>query len=248
VPLAPAALRRWAFLFMAKVYFLVDGFNIYHALDCNPAYHKFKWLSFARLARCYVLGADSIEGVEFFTTLATWDPAKVARHKLLIKANEDEGVVVTYGEFKKKTRRCSSCKQVISTVEEKQTDVNIALRLFQLAVEDRYDKAIIISGDTDLLPAVKAVQRTFPAKQIGVLLPIGRASENFKKQADFHHKMKPSHLIASVYPDPLVLKDGVTALNCPPTWKKLPLMWRCSSNRTRKADGVRDRPVVMIQP
>lgn len=155
---------------MAKVYSFVDGFNLYHALDTNPAWHRFKWISLTRLAQCYVLGSDTIEGIEYFTTLATWNPDKVARHKLLVKANEDEGVTVTYGEFKRKDRRCTLCKKVFSTVEEKQTDVNIALRLFELAVLDRYDKAVIVSGDTDLLPAVKAVQRTFPAKKIGVLI------------------------------------------------------------------------------
>jgi uncharacterized LabA/DUF88 family protein len=202
---------------MAKVYFFVDGFNLYHALDTNLSWRKFKWLSLTRLAKCYVLGSDTIVGVEYFTTLATWDLAKVARHRLFIKANEDEGVMVTYGEFKRKDRRCRLCRKVFSTFEEKQTDVNIALRLFELAVQDRYDKAVIVSGDTDLLPAVKVVQRTFPAKKIGVVIPIGRASEDFKKQADFHHKMKVAHLTAARYSDPVTLKDGTT-LACPTTW------------------------------
>lgn len=202
---------------MAKVYFLVDGFNLYHALDTRPDWHKFKWLSLTRLARCYIQSTDSLQGIEYFTTLATWDPAKVARHKLFIKANEDEGVVITYGEFKRKDRRCTLCKKMFSTFEEKQTDVNIALRLLELAVQDQYDKAIIVSGDTDLLPAVKAVQRTFPAKKIGVVIPIGRASEDFKKRADFHHKMKVYHLLAARFPDSVRLRDG-TLLNCPPAW------------------------------
>jgi hypothetical protein len=107
-----------------------------------------------------------LEGVEYFTTLATWDPAKVARHRLFIKANETEGVKVTYGEFKRKQRKCSECSKLIRTFEEKQTDVNIALRLFELAVQAKYDKAILVSGDTDMIPAVKAVQKTFPAKKV----------------------------------------------------------------------------------
>ncbi len=94
------------------------------------------------------------QGVEYFTTLATWDPAKVARHRLFIKANEAEGVRITYGEFKRKQRKCPERKSLIKTFEEKQTDVNIAIRLFELAAQDRYDNAIIVSGDTDLIPAV----------------------------------------------------------------------------------------------
>jgi len=202
---------------MAKVYFFVDGFNLYHALNANPSWHKFKWLSLTRLAECYLLGSDKLEGIEYFTTFATWDGEKVERHKNYIKANEDEGVVVTYGEFKRKDKRCKLCKKTFSTVEEKQTDGNIALRLFELAVQDRYEKAVIVSGDTDLLPGMKAVQRTFPAKKIGVVIPIGRASEDFKKQADFYHRMRVLHLEAARYPDRYTLKDG-TNLNCPTTW------------------------------
>ena len=41
-----------------------------------------------------------------FTAFATWDPGKVARHKLFIRANENAGVSVIYGEFKRKDKYC----------------------------------------------------------------------------------------------------------------------------------------------
>lgn len=216
--MGPSIPVELGFVFMAKVYFLVDGFNLYHALDTNPDYHCFKWLNLTKLARCFVLGKDTLEGVEYFTTLATWDPAKVLRHKIFIKANEAQGVKVTYGEFKRKQRKCSECGKLVRSFEEKQTDVNIAIRLFELAVQDKYDKAIIISGDTDLIPAVKAVQKTFPAKKIGVVIPIGRASEDLKLQTDFHHKMKLHHMRSSRFEDVITLNDG-SALECPTRWK-----------------------------
>ncbi len=209
---------------MSRIVFLVDGFNLYHALDHRPSspkpkrFHKYKWLSLTKLAQAYITSRDTIAGVYYFTTLATWDMAKVAKHKLFIRANEVEGVQVVYGEFKRKQKRCNLCHKLFWAVEEKQTDVNIALKLFQLAVQDVYDKAIIISGDTDLLPAVKSVQATFPTETIGVVIPIGRASEDFKKHADFHFKMKERQLQASRFPDTIVLRDGST-LECPPAWK-----------------------------
>lgn len=210
--------------FMSKNVFFVDGFNLYHALDYfdggpdHYRYHRYKWISLTRLANCYVSKKDRIEQILYFTTLATWDPAKVQRHRQFIRAQENEGVRIVYGEFKRKEKKCQLCGKYFWTYEEKQTDVNIALSLFQLAVQDRYDKAVIISGDTDLLPAVMAVHATFPGKQIGVVIPIGRASEDFKKQADFHHKMKEKHLISSRYPDSITLGDG-SVLTCPPNWQ-----------------------------
>jgi hypothetical protein len=41
---------------MARVAVFIDGFNVYHALDGNPVWGKFKWLDYAALARCYIGG------------------------------------------------------------------------------------------------------------------------------------------------------------------------------------------------
>lgn len=209
---------------MTKIVFFVDGFNLYHALDYfangsdHNRYHKYKWISLTKLASFYVRKSETIEKIVYFTTLAAWDSGKAARHKLFIRAQENEGVTVVYGEFKRKEKLCQVCKRRFWTFEEKQTDVNIALALFDMAIKDRYDKAIIISGDTDLLPAVKAVHSTFPGKEIGVVIPIGRASEDFKKQADFRYKMKERHLASSRFADTITLQDRTT-LTCPPNWK-----------------------------
>lgn len=209
---------------MAKIVFLVDGFNLYHALDYAEAipdhfrWRRYKWLNLYKLASLFVGSKDTLEQVILFTALATWDPSKVARHKLFIRANEHAGVSVVFGEFKRKERRCRLCKKRFLTFEEKQTDVNIALALFELAAKDRYDRAVVVSGDTDLIPAIKAVRATFPHKQIGVMLPIGKASEDMLKTADFRFKMREHHLISSRFPDGIVLPDKST-LDCPLTWK-----------------------------
>ncbi|HKF51504.1 MAG TPA: NYN domain-containing protein [Candidatus Acidoferrales bacterium] len=203
---------------MSKVVVFIDGFNLYHAIKAHPKYRPYKWLNLKKLASLYVHGSDTLEAVLYFTTLATWDTDKAQRHKVYIRALENEGVTIVYGEFKRKQKHCSRCQRDFWSFEEKQTDVNIALSLFQLAVADRYDKAVIISGDTDLLPAVKAVRSTFPSKHLGVVIPIGRASEDLKKQADFHYKMREHHLASSRFSDVIALKDK-SLLKCPDTWK-----------------------------
>jgi len=208
---------------MAKIVVFIDGFNLYHALDHFEAgpdhdrFHKYKWLNLRKLASLFVFGKDTLEEVLYFTTLVTWDTGKMARHRLYIRALESVGVRVVYGEFKRKQKHCRLCGGDYWSFEEKQTDVNIALFLFQLAVLDRYDKAIVISGDTDLLPAVTAVRTVFPAKQIGLVIPIGRRSEDFKQQTDFHHRMREHHLAKSLFPDPVTLSNG-TSLHKPPSW------------------------------
>lgn len=212
------------FFCQSKVVFFIDGFNLYHALNHFAGgsdhfrYHKYKWNSLRKLANCYVTKKDSIEEILYFTTIAKWDAGKMARHKLYIRAQENEGVKVVYGKFKRKEKKCTVCQKYFWTREEKQTDVNIAVFLFQLAIEDRYEKAIIISGDTDLIPAVNGIHSSFPGKEIGVVVPIGRSSEAFKQQTDFHHKMKETHLASSRFDDTITLRDSTT-LTCPPNWK-----------------------------
>ncbi|HKS82322.1 MAG TPA: NYN domain-containing protein [Candidatus Acidoferrales bacterium] len=209
---------------MAKIAFLIDGFNLCHALDYTDSspdhfkYGKYKWLNLSKLASLYVARLDSLSQVILFTAIATWDPAKAARHKLFIRANQSVGVTVVYGEFKRKERKCRVCRARYFAFEEKQTDVNIALGLFELAVKDVYDRAILVSGDTDLIPAIKAVQRTFPHKQIGTIVPIGKASESILRTGDFSFKMRERHLASCRFPDKFELPDRSTLI-CPPTWK-----------------------------
>ncbi len=42
--------------------------------------------------------------------------------------------------------------------KEKGVDVRLALDIYKLAIENKYDKGILISSDSDLIPAIKMVQ------------------------------------------------------------------------------------------
>jgi len=95
--------------------------------------------------------------------------------------------------------------------------VNVALSLFELAIEDHYDTAIIISGDSDLIPSIQAVKTTFPAKQVGVVIPIGRRAELLKQICDFHIKMKEKHLKTSLFEEEIDLGNN-KKLICPSEW------------------------------
>ncbi|MBI2070965.1 MAG: NYN domain-containing protein [Elusimicrobia bacterium] len=202
---------------MNRIAFFVDGFNVYHALQEEPAYIKYKWLDLIKLAKCFVGRNDTLTKVFYFTAYATWDADKVARHQMYVKALQGVGAEVTLGMFKYKQKRCRNCHKLYETYEEKETDVNIATMLLKTAVQDLYDSAVIVSGDSDLIPAVKAVKSLFPAKKIGVMVPIGRSAEDLKKNCDFRFKMKERHLQTSQFPDIIDLGEGAK-LERPKTW------------------------------
>ena len=206
---------------MKRVVVLIDGYNVYHAIDINPTWHKYKWLNYAKLAQLFIPKTDKVEAMYYFTALATWMPDKMARHRLFIRTTELQGVNIVYGLFKVRDKFCTNCKTWYKAHEEKQTDVNIATYLFRLAVEDRYDKALILSGDSDLVPAIKEVRATFPNKQVGVIIPIGRRSEELKLISDFYMRMKEKHLRDSRFPESIDLGAGQT-LECPQSWRVPP--------------------------
>lgn len=161
---------------------------------------------------------DRLEDAYYFTSLTSWAPAKTERHKLLIRALELENAKVIYGSFRRRDRICPHCGRNYKFFEEKQTDVNIAIQIFRLAIEDTYDTAIIISGDSDLIPCINAIRMTYPSKKVGVVIPITRRAEELKQVCDFHFKMKEKHLASSLFPMEVDLGSN-ERLVCPSTWR-----------------------------
>ena len=202
---------------MSRQKFFIDGFNVYHALAHDARYHKYKWLDYSKLASLFVRQQDQIGDILYFTALANWDMQKVNRHKVLIAALKFKGVKVILGQFQKVERRCRKCHQHYYTFEEKKTDVNIAVEIMKSAVKDEFDTAIIMSGDSDLVPAVEAVKTLFPAKKVGVVIPINWRAVLLKQVCDFHMRMKEKHLQASIFPDEIDLGGGIK-LSRPSTW------------------------------
>lgn len=203
---------------MSRIKFFIDGFNVYHALEHEASYHKYKWLDYSKLTSLFVRRQDQIVDVVYFTALANWDIQKVNRHKVFISALKFKGVKVILGQFQRVEKRCRICHQHYYTFEEKKTDVNIAVELIKSAVKDEFDTAIIMSGDSDLVPAVEAVKALFPAKKVGVVIPINWRAALLKQVCDFHMKMKEKHLKASLFPNEIDLGDGIK-LSRPPNWR-----------------------------
>lgn len=160
---------------------------------------------------------ETLVDLYYFTSLAFWDPQKVARHKRYIRVLENAGVKIVFGKFKVKEEVCRICHKTYTVPEEKRTDVNIAVTLFRLAHEDQFDTALLISGDTDLAPAVEAARASFPNKQVGVIFPMKRKNIELETAAHFTMNIKYGRFTGHRYPDSVRLKDGTT-ITCPPQW------------------------------
>lgn len=200
---------------MYRYCFYVDGFNMYYAL--NRRYPHFKWLNYHQLARSVLLARDRLESVCYFSAYITWKPDNHKRHQEYVTALRWAGVNFIPGRFKNKTIRCHCCQKLFTSHEEKQTDVNLAIRLLADAVEDKYDRAVIVSADSDLTPAILTVRKLFPEKQVGVMFPIDSNCFDLRQEADFTFKMPQKLLQACQFPDTIAI--GNTIIKRPDSWR-----------------------------
>ena len=199
-----------------RTVFFIDGLNVYHAIK-NLRFNKYKWLDYWELAKKFIGQKDELKGVLYFTAYSVWDNEKIKRHKRLVLANRDQGVDVIFGRFRRVTKSCRQCKKKYRTFEEKRTDVNIAIHLLTNAYKDNYDKAVLISGDSDIIPAVEAVKQAFSEKEISLVIPVGGKAHELAQVIGSSVRMKEVHLRTSQLPNTVTLKNGVI-LQRPGEW------------------------------
>jgi len=215
---------------------LVDGFNVYHSLreimrnggpDC-------RWLDVRGLcdSLLHTIGDDAqIAEVQYFGALAhhmeASRPGTVARHESYLGALRTPGVEVRLGVFKPKDVRYSSpaCDVRLRRHEEKETDVAIASEVVATAVESRCSALALVSGDTDLVPALRTARRLRPDLRLYCLFPPYRANRAFRAVVDADFKINPRKLADHLLPDPVV------GMNNEPIVR--PAEWREDRSRRR---------------
>lgn len=202
-----------------RTHAFIDGFNLYHAImgrDKNSvrALSKYRWLNLNALVSRYLDKDDVLESVQYFTAYTNWDSQKIGRHKTYVRALKSVGVQVVLGKFYEVEKRCRICGADYFTWEEKQSDVNLATQVVHRA--SSYEKAIIITGDSDICPAIRTVKETYPAKQLVVIIPPGRPAEELKQTADAHHSITEEGLKNSQFAG--VLTDARGLFTLPTGW------------------------------
>lgn len=160
----------------ARAGMYVDGFNLYHSID-DLGKPYLKWLSLARLAvrLSKPFDADMVE-IIFCTAFFPGDFDKRKRHEAYLDALRAEGVTVMMGHTTQEDADCLRCDHRWKRPREKETDINVALSLFEAVSSDRIDLAFLVTADTDQAATLKFVKRCFPEKRTVVLTPPGRGT------------------------------------------------------------------------
>jgi hypothetical protein len=151
----------------------IDAFNLYHAIDDKgPAYSYLKWSNLWRLSEAIAKGhSNPIVRVCWCSAYRRGDTGKKARHRFYVEALEIFGVITLMGHETQEPQRCPSCRHRWDTPREKATDINLALSVYEDALDDVYDVAFIVTADTDQAATLAFVKRRFPNKRLMIVTP-----------------------------------------------------------------------------
>jgi hypothetical protein len=199
----------------------VDGFNFYYGAVRGSPY---KWLDLERFFRL-LLPNDDIHAVRYFTALIK-GPTSPNQERYLRALATRSLVEVVLGKFKTKNVACrvAGCTyggaKFFQVPEEKRTDVNIGVRMLDDAYQNVCDRFVVVSGDSDLVPALNLVKLRFPAKQILVYVPtrnlIRGAAVELRSAADRHRDL-PLNLLPHAQFS-AVVADGGGSIAKPTSW------------------------------
>ncbi len=202
----------------------VDGFNLYFgALRRTP--HR--WLDLKRLVELHLKPHHQIAGIKYFSAKLNPrpnDPDAPARQATYLRALATlPNLEITLGHFLTKNVRMllanpapgqSPTVEVVKT-EEKGSDVNLAVQLLHDAHLNRFDCAVIVSGDSDLLMPVKIIRNELH-KVVGVLNPQVHPCTVLKANATFYKHLRPNFVAAAQFPQ--MLTDAQGTFTKPMSW------------------------------
>lgn len=207
---------------------------------------SWKWLDIHALSKRFV-PRDQIHRVRYFTARVAspdHDPSLQQRQQAYIRALEtDPTTSIHYGQFKLRkvrmplVRRPNAVQQRLlraagqsvkrhpdgnTTVqvwktEEKGSDVNLASYLIADAFRGQFEKALIISNDTDLCEPIRLVS-TELSLPIVVVNPRGHTqpAAALRKVASQTRRLRVAALVGSQFPE--LLNDAHGTINRPPGW------------------------------
>ncbi len=168
-----------------RIYIYIDGGNLYHNLkqtESNSMNFDFK-----KFIESFIKDRK-LEGVRYYIgQIKPKDNDEKSQnlHKhqqVLFEKLKKAGFYIVRGHI----------RQIGKIYSEKGVDVRIGIDLVEGAYENRYNRAILISSDGDLAPAVEMVTRK--GKKVEIVGFEHKPSYALKQKANIYHSIKKSDL------------------------------------------------------
>ena len=199
-----------------RTFIYVDGFNLYFG---SLRRTRYRWLNLQRLCELILAANNQIERIKYFTAHITQrpqDPQQPARQQTYLRALRTlPNVDIILGHYLTHEVKMplagtplGAPLQYVTVLktEEKGSDVNLATHLVHDAHMNRFDLAVIVSNDSDLLEAVKIVKSL--GKKVGILNPHPHPSRVLLREATFLKPIRSGPLGASQFPTHMTDANG----------------------------------------
>jgi hypothetical protein len=206
-----------------RAYVYVDGFNLYYRALKNTPY---RWINMVALAQRVLRPGDTVDLLRYFTARVSaraGDTDAPRRQQIFLSATATlPNVTSHYGRFLPKTNKrplASNPRQFVEILdtEEKGSDVNLAVNLVNDGWHGRYEIALVLSQDTDLIEPIRIVSHELRLPVGLIWLDGGQPNKNLAAAASFVRHLRHADLAAAQFPDPVIRADG-SVIHKPVGW------------------------------
>jgi NYN domain len=198
---------------MAIVNVYIDGLNLYYGAVRDSPY---RWLDLSALC-ARMLPNDAIQTIHYYTAIVSGrphDPQQPLRQQIYLRALRTiPNLSINFGKFTTHSRRMVLTgtdppqKVWVDRTDEKGSDVNLAAHLLADAFQKRFEVAVLITNDSDLLEPVRIVSREL-GYPVGILNPHQYHSCSLKPHATFMKRIRQSDLAACQFPSSMADNKG----------------------------------------
>jgi len=203
-----------------RVAVYVDGFNLYFGMK-ESGWRRYYWLNVESLATNLLRPNQNLVKVKYFTSRVfskNKDQSKQKRQNKYLEALETlPNTELYFGHYLIKDVKCPSCSFIFQKPEEKMTDVNIASEMIIDSYLNKFDTAMLISGDSDLVRPIQIIKSLSDTNRIVVAFPPRRFSSDLKNNATAYFVIGRANLSRSQFPENIVDKKGYT-ISRPSEW------------------------------
>ncbi len=206
-----------------KTFVYIDGLNFYYGAVKRTPY---KWLDLSKLCQL-LLPHHQIQQIKYYTAKVKarpGDPGQPVRQQTYLRALRTiPNLQIIYGQFLQSqismplVNPPKNGPRVVKVIksEEKGSDVNLATHLVHDGHLGRYDAAVIISNDSDLVEAVKIVRYELNLT-VGMINPHKKPSYALKQHVNFMKKVRVGVMRDSQFP--ATLRDATGIIRKPTGW------------------------------
>ena len=217
---------------MKKTRVYIDGYNLYYGLLKGTSW---KWLDLELFSKGLLNPDHEIVSIVYFTAPVKThphDPAALDRQKIYLQGLSKNPLIKTVlGYYTKNDtllpfsdERCGQCDVVkdgfvpVKKLEEKRSDVNIAVAMLLDAVRTDTESFVLITGDSDQVGAIEALRYEL-GKSVLVFNPHPGLSQHLKRAASYYKNIPRDLSAKCQLPDEIPVGTHGNVVRRPEAWK-----------------------------